>query len=196
MTRNSKKLVYDKGSKGDGVATVNGKNTKAYDTWMNMMRRCYCPKSLSKYPTYTGCSVCSEWLFFPTFNAWFDSHYVEDWQLDKDLLVAGNKIYSPDTSVFVPQAINILFNDHGRARGEFPIGVVFHKQRGKFQAQLGIDGTQKHLGYFSTIADASQAYLTAKKENVIRMANIWKDKIPIKLYDALIRKANDLICLL
>lgn len=73
------------------------------------------------------------------------------------------------------------------------IGVSFHKQCGKFKAQLRIDGAEKHLGLFDSVEDASQAYLIAKKANVIRTANIWKDKIPIKLYEALIQKANDLI---
>ena len=186
MTRNSKKLVYGVGVKGDGVAKVNGKNTKAYKTWQHMLERCYDPKKLSKQPTYIGCSVCSEWLFFPTFQKWFDENHVDGFQLDKDLLVSGNKIYGSDTCVFVPPAINSLFTDHGRARGEYPIGVTFEKQRGKFKANLRVDGTLKHLGYFGTEDEAHRTYLIAKKENVIRMAEVWKDKIPSKLYEALI----------
>lgn len=193
MTRNSKKLVYGVGVKGDGVATVNGKTTKAYVAWNHMLGRCYCPKSLSKYPTYTGCSVCNEWLFFPTFKEWFDNNYIAGFHLDKDLLVAGNKIYSPDTCVFVPPSINNLFTDHGRARGDYPIGVYFDKHCGKLRAQLKIDGTPKYLGPFDSVEDASKAYLIAKKANVILVANEWKAKIPVRLYEALIQKANDLI---
>lgn len=193
MTRNSKKLVYGVGVKGDGVATVNGKTTKAYVAWNHMLGRCYCPKSLSKYPTYTGCSVCDEWLFFPTFKEWFDNNYIAGFHLDKDLLVAGNKIYSPDTCVFAPPVINNLFTDHGRSRGEYPIGITFIKQKRKFKTQLKIDGTQKHLGLFDSVEDASQAYLIAKKANVIRMANEWRSKIPTKLYEALIKKADGMV---
>ena len=193
MANISKKLVFGVGVKGDGVAKVNGKNTKAYKTWQHMLERCYDPKKLSKQPTYIGCSVCSEWLFFPTFQKWFDNHYVEGWQLDKDLLIVGNKIYGPDFCVFVPSSINNLFTDHGRARGEYPIGVNFEKQCGKFMAKVRIDGARKYLGLFDSADEAHQAYLKEKKENVIRMANIWRNKIPTKLYDALIQKANDLI---
>lgn len=193
MSNISNKLVQCVGTKGNGVARTDGKPTKAYRAWTDMLRRCYDPKHSSRFPTYIGRSVSNEWLFFPTFNAWYDENYVEGWQLDKDLLVSDNKVYSPHTCVFVPQPLNVLFNDSGRARGEFPLGVDLHKQSGKFRAQLKIDGKVKHLGLFDYADEAHQAYLTAKKENVIRVANIWKDKIPIKLYDALIRKANDLI---
>ena len=193
MANISKKLVFGVGVKGGGVAAVNGKPTKAYATWTSMLQRCYYPKCLSRQPTYIGCSVYSDWLFFPTFNAWFDENYVEGWHLDKDLLVTGNKIYSHDTCIFVPPPINTLFNDNGRARGEYPIGVSLRKRTGKFQAQLNIDGKVKHLGYFNTVEDAHRTYLIVKKENVIRMVNEWQEKIPVRLYEALIRKANDLI---
>lgn len=193
MTRNSKKWVFGVGVKGDGITKINGKHTKAYTLWKNMLERCYNPKTLSKHPTYTGCSVCDAWLFFPTFNAWCDIHYVEDWELDKDLLTVGNKVYGPDTCVFAHKSINSLFTDHRSARGEYPIGVSLHKRSGKFRANLSIDGTLKYLGLFDTVEDASKAYLIAKKANVIRIADEWKEKIPVRLYEALIRKANDLI---
>lgn len=191
MPRISNKLVCGVGVKGQGIAKINGKNTKAYDTWMSMLRRCYSQKALSRNPTYVGCSVCDAWLFFPTFNAWFDENYVEGWQLDKDLLVAGNKKYCPEACIFTPPAINTLFTDSGKSRGKYPIGVYFNKRAGKFHAQLRIDGTQKYLGLFNTAEDASQAYQLAKRENIIRMANIWRDKIPTKLYDALLAKAEN-----
>lgn len=193
MLRISKKLVYGVGTKGNGIAVVNGKLTKAYTAWTSMLRRCHCPKALSRDPTYIGCSVCAEWLHFPTFEEWFNKNHIEGWHLDKDLLITGNKVYGPETSVFTPRSINVLFNDHGRARGDYPIGVTFYKRDGKFKAQLNIDGKLKHLGYFDSPYEAHLVYLIAKKANVLRMANEWRDKISDKLYDALIRKANDLI---
>ena len=191
MAYNSKKLAYGVGRKGNGVAKTNGRQTKAYIAWKNMLRRCYCPKSLSRRPTYIGCSVCDEWLYFPTFQKWFDENHVDGFQLDKDLLVSGNKIYGSDTCVFVPPQINSLFTDCGRARGGCPIGVCFEKRVNKFKAQVTIDGKRQHLGYFDDPEEAHNTYMKAKKENVIRIANEWKDKISDKLYIALIKKAGD-----
>lgn len=191
MTYNSKKLVYGKGTKGDSAISVNGKRTKTYIAWCNMLSRCYDLRFHLLQPTYVGCTVCNEWLYFPTFKEWFDANYVEGWELDKDLLVVGNKMYSPDTCIFVPRQINVLFNDHGRARGDYPIGVYFHKKAGKFRAKVTIEGNREHLGYFTNADEAHMTYLVAKKANVVRMADEWKDKISSKLYDALIRKANE-----
>lgn len=192
MPNISKKLIYDKGLKGNGVARINGKTTKAYTTWKHMLERCYCPKYLSRNQTYVGCYVCDGWLYFPNFKKWFDKNYVEGFQLDKDLLVAGNKTYSSETCVFVPPSINTLFNDCGKSRGDYPIGVVFDKQHGKFKANISINSTRKHLGLFDSVEDASKAYLMAKKENIIRMANEWKEKIPSKLFDTLLAKADNI----
>ena len=193
MENISKNKIYGVGVKGDVVAWINGKPTKAYTAWMNMLNRCYDPRFHNIQPTYVCCYVCDKWLYFTNFKEWFDNNYVEDWQLDKDLLVTENKVYSPDTCIFVPQSINSLFTDHGRARGNYPIGVHFHKKAGKFVALVAIDGKQQYLGLFDDHNEAHKAYLIAKKSNVIRIADEWKEKIPIRLYEALIRKANDLI---
>ena len=48
--------------------------------------------------------------------------------LDKDILIKGNKIYSQDTCIFVPKAINSLFTNRKRFRGEYPIGVYKGKK--------------------------------------------------------------------
>lgn len=190
MTNKSKKLVYGKGVKGDSISCMNGKLSKPYTTWRNMLERCYSQNYHLRKPTYINCSVCKEWLYYPTFKEWFDENYVEGWQLDKDLLVNGNKIYGPNTCIFVPTQINTLFNGHDRARGEYPVGVSYNKRDGKLQAHIRIDGKQQHLGCFEDAEEAHKAYLIAKKANVIRMAEVWKDKIPSKLYEALIIMAH------
>ena len=191
MAYNSKKLLYGVGRKGDGVAKVNGKNTKAYKTWQDMLCRCYNSRCQELHPTYIGCSVSNEWLYFPTFKEWFDVNFVEGWQLDKDLLVNGNKTYEPDTCIFVPHQINLLFNECERRRGDYPLGVSFNKRVDKFVAQVAIDGKRQHLGYFTNADEAHKAYLIAKKANVLRMTEKWRDSISSKLYEALIRKASE-----
>jgi len=42
-------------------------------------------------------------------------------------------------------------------------GVSFYKAENKFSAQIKIDGKQKHLGYFTTAEEASEAYETMAK---------------------------------
>ena len=86
---------------GDHVAYFKGKNTVKYNAWSGMLERCYCPKYHSKKPTYVGCTVHLEWHNFQTFGNWFDKNYIKGFQLDKDIKVKGNKIYSAETCRYI-----------------------------------------------------------------------------------------------
>lgn len=148
--------------------TVDGKRVWCpfYRVWHNMLERCYSEKYQQRYPTYTGCSVCPEWESFMCFRSWMVGQDYEDKQLDKDLLLPGNKVYSPETCCFVEGWLNNLFIDHAAKRGKWPIGVCFNKQTKKFQANVRINGKRKHLGYFDNPQEAHAAYLKAKKKYV------------------------------
>ena len=166
----------------------NGKPTKCYRTWERMYRRCYDPKFQEKHLTYKGCTVCSEWWNFQVFAEWYYSHFYEleneTMNLDKDILKKGNKIYSPETCVFVPQFINKLFIKHDKARGEYPIGV--RKYGNKFQARLSKgDGKSIHLGTYTTVNEAFLVYKEAKEQYIKEVANEYKLYIPHELYEAM-----------
>lgn len=179
-----RKLVYGIGiNYHEGVIWVNGRHIPSYQAWHAMLERCYSAKCHTKYPTYIGCSVCAEWLYFSEFKKWHDKNCVQGWCLDKDLLVLGNKIYSPETCTYVPSALNNLFTDHGAKRGEYPQGVNWHKRVGKFEAKLSLSGKRKHLGYFSNPEAASDAYQQAKRLYVLsecdRYRNLYPDNKPL-----------------
>ena len=101
--------IFGKGYFGVGSyrSCTNGKITKVYMTWKNMLVRCYNSKTQIKQPTYVGCTVVEEWHNFQVFGKWFDKHYIEGYHLDKDIKVKGNKVYGPDTCTFVSQTENI-----------------------------------------------------------------------------------------
>ena len=117
---------------GKYKAKENGKQTKAYNYWMNMLMRCYDPYYINKRLTYKDCFVCDEWLCFQNFAKWFYKHYYncnnERMHLDKDILCKGNKIYSPENCILVPKRINKLFTKSDRTRGKYPIGVSWKKK--------------------------------------------------------------------
>ena len=166
----------------------NGKNTKCYDTWKHMYARCYDPKLQEKYPTYKGCTVCKEWHNYQEFVKWdYENYYEvgnEKMTLDKDILCKGNKIYSPETCVYVPTSINVLFTKRNNERGEYPIGV--YKKGNKFVAQLNKgDGKQIYLGLFNTPEEAFLAYKQAKEEYIKEVAEEYKGKIDNRAYEAL-----------
>jgi len=162
-THPNRKLVQGVGTNDfPAPVVVDGKIIKSYNVWTCMLARCYSERCLKKRPTYVGCSVSKEWLLFSAFEKWFSENYIEGCQLDKDLLIAGNLVYSAETCVFVTSALNTLLSDHGAARGNCPLGVSFRKDSRKYSAHVNI-GTEPHyLGLFTTAIDAHRAYQLAK----------------------------------
>lgn len=107
------------------------------------------------------------------------------WELDKDILVKGNKLYSRDTCCFIPSEVNNLLTKRDNDRGEWPVGVSFHKSSGKFRAYLSINGKKKFLGLFATPEEAFQAYKAAKEAQIKVVANKWKHLLDERVYLAL-----------
>jgi hypothetical protein len=161
---------------------VNGKDRIVwqcpyYRVWYNMLNRCYSESYLKKYPTYRGCSVCPEWIYFMTFKAWMMTQDFEGKQLDKDILFEGNKIYNPETCRFVDKDLNNFLTDSGAARGEWPIGVNWHKVTGKFVAQCRnpFINKQEHLGLFNCPNEAHNAWRQRKHELALALADLQTD---------------------
>lgn len=189
------KTVYGIGYLGTGkyVSSVNKNRTKDYEYWIYMMKRCYDEEHRCKYPTYIDCEVCEEWLNFQNFAEWFHKNWYkikdERMEIDKDILHKGNKIYSPETCVFVPSRINVLFTKADKVRGKYPIGVYFKKSSNKFASQLSMLGkngkSQKYLGSFNTSLQAFEVYKIEKEKYIKQIADDYRSKIPQKLYNAL-----------
>ncbi len=187
-----KKLVYGAGindadyavRKTETIGYVDGKRKGKpvwachyYRIWADMLKRCYSAKYQERRPTYAGCRVSSEWLTFSNFKTWMVAQAWEGKQLDKDLLIDGNKLYSPDTCVFVTQAVNSFTTDSGASRGEWLIGVCWHKQSGKFHSSCSNPLTKKreHLGLFTSEQEAHEAWLKRKLELAHELAAIQED---------------------
>ena len=185
--------VYGKGYIGVGAYSTS--NTKTYKMWIRMLERCYDEKYHNKYPTYKDVEVCDEWLNFQNFAEWCESKHhfhLKDvngrsYQLDKDILIKGNKLYSPDTCCFIPSEINLLTLSNGKCRGKCPIGVYFNKPRKKYVANLNCYKSQKHLGVFRTPEEAFEAYKEAKESYVKIVAEKWKGGISTRAYEALMK---------
>ena len=125
-----------------------------------------------------------EWHNFQVFAKWFDENYKEGFVLDKDILLKGNKIYSPDTCVFVPREINGIFTLRQNKRGDYPIGVL--KNGNKFQANIVRYNKREYLGTFNTPEEAFQVYKVAKEDYIRHVANKWKNQITEECYQALL----------
>lgn len=143
-----------------------------YRKWKNMRYRCYSHKYHNKEPTYKDCTVCEDWLTFSNFKSWMEKQDWEGKDLDKDLLVRGNKIYSPDTCCFLPRHINRFIQDKKASRGEYPLGVYLNKKINKFISQVSdpFTGCLVSLGSYKHVSDAHQAWRCAKNHYAKRLS--------------------------
>lgn len=179
--------AYGVGFIGQGKysSKINGKITKVYDTWIGMFRRCYSKDFHIKYTTYKECVVDEYWHNFQIFAQWYEENYINDYQIDKDILVKGNKVYSPETCCFVPHEINSLFLTCKSKRGVYPVGVS--KKGSMFRATLTTQGKQKYIGIFTTPEEAFKAYKEVKEHQIKKTAIDYysRGKIPLKVYNAM-----------
>ena len=183
--------VYGVGYLGEGKYKTreNGKTTDEYNIWRHMLQRCYDPKYQERYPTYKGCKVEDKWLNFQYMGEWIDKNYYEipgeTMCLDKDILCKGNKVYSRETCIFVPQKINSLFVKSDKSRGKDPIGV-YQLPNGNYQVRCGNSyGERIYLGLYSTKEEAFRVYKNYKEKVIKEVIDSYEGKIPEPFYSRL-----------
>lgn len=188
--------VYGVGYIGEGYYKVSesGKHTRVYKTWTGMLQRCYDEKFHERQPTYIDCEVSDKWHNFQNFARWYKENYYEidgeKMELDKDILNKGNKIYSPETCVFVPNIINVLFTKNDKSRGDSVIGT--HRlKNGKYVVNCHlfnpetVKSKNEYLGRYDTQEKAFEVYKYYKEKNIKEVADGYKELIPEKLYDGM-----------
>ena len=169
--------------------TINGKRTKEYVLWTSMLSRCYSDRHHKNLETYKDCTVSDNFTHYEYFYEWCNNQTgfnSIDFDLDKDLLIKGNKIYSENTCVFLPHEVNACFVKAKTIRGELPIGVTIDKRHNVYVANLKAKHREKsYIASFLNPIDAFNAYKQAKENYLKELANKWKDKIDDRAYKAL-----------
>ena len=157
---------------GNYTARVNGKMTKCYNTWFNMLSRCY-QSTNDRNATYCNVEVCEEWKCFQNFAEWFYNNCKNDsWYLDKDILCPTCKIYSPDTCCFIPNQVNVIFKKNNQSISDLPRGV--YPKDGKYESNISKFGKQHYLGFYGTVEEAHSVYNKAKKEYLEEVSVKWR----------------------
>ena len=164
-----------------------------YTVWYSMLQRCHNSKIHKQKPTYSGCAISDNFKSLTYFLDWAKQqvgHNSRDgegrkFNLDKDILIKGNKVYSEDTCCFIPGEINVLFGSSRATRGANPVGVYYDKVRENYQAYVRVNGKKCALGRYTTSEEAFYAYKKAKETHIKDVANKWKEQIDIRVYNAL-----------
>jgi len=189
------KLVCGIGYNSCEFKSYENKNMlKEYKLWTDMLLRCT-PKYWNKRPTYVGTTCSDNFKSYAYFYEWcnrqvgFNSRdgNGKRWHLDKDLLVKGNKVYSEDMCVFIPQEVNSLILNRKMGRGSFPVGVYLDKRWNKYVSICCIGkGDTKYLGSFDTSLEAFLVYKEAKESYIKQVAEQYKSQIDPRAYKALL----------
>ncbi len=176
--------VASVGSIGNTPSSINGKVKSSYHTWRGIISRCYEYKKTTQ--TYFGkIEVCKEWWCFENFEKWYDEHYVEGFQVYKDLTILWSKLYSPETCSFIPNRINCIMGkkDYNTVRKhlDLPVGVSYHVRDEKYTAQC-FDGEKlQHFGYHDTPESAFQSYKIFKESLIKSVAEDYYNSGEINL---------------
>lgn len=165
---------------------------REYHAWRNMIKRCYDKSLKEKFSSYyEDCIVCNEWHNYQNFAEWFNDNFyqvgTERMHIDKDILIAGNKVYGPETCIIVPQGLNMLFMNRPNNRG-LPNGIS-KQYNGMYLAIYN----HKELGKYNTIKEAYDVYVKEKKSHIKQVADTYKGDIPIKVYKAIINHKFDMM---
>lgn len=176
-----KKSMFGIGYLGCSDVDVQG---TIYRKWANMMQRCYSEVTHKLKPYYKNCRVCEEWWNFSNFREWYRENIIEGRQfdLDKDILVQGNNVYSPNTCALVTHYANTVFQRRG-----IETNIVQCVTTGKFNASATILGKIKEIGAYETREEAERQLLLYRKEFINQFAKKNRNKVPNKVYEAMVK---------
>ena len=170
--------IFGVGIIGDGAhsTTSNSRETKAYKTWKGVLQRCYYKCESSNLDlSYQGCEVCDEWLNFQNFAEWFNKNHPMDgssYQLDKDIKVIGNKVYSPEFCMIIKTRANQLIKEKSKVTLNETIGVHFCKDRMKYVSSASSESSKKRkIKRFASKDDAYNYYISGKVCDINHMFN-------------------------
>lgn len=149
-----------------------------YKMWSRMIQRCYSKSALKNRPSYGECSICDDWLIFSGFRKWIGEKDISGLALDKDLLVSGNKVYSPNTCLLVSKTVNSFMVDRASDRGEWPIGASLDRESGLFVSHCSNPFTKKneYLGRYKSAQDAHEAWRARKHQIACQLAQLQTDQ--------------------
>lgn len=184
------KTVYGIGYLGEGKYKVyidQEHLEPVYNVWRTLLGRCCTEKHREQFPAYAGCVVCDEWLCYQDFAEWWNQNMyhvgTERMHIDKDILNEGNKVYSPENCIIVPQSINEIFHISLRKTKDLDLP---HTIKRVTNGRYSVSYRGKSLGIYDTVEQCETEYLKAKREYIRSKVNELKDEIPIYIQEILL----------
>lgn len=179
----------------EGRIKIDGKHIDSYSLWRGVLKRVYKTSTSGREDNYRHCSVVDEWHRFSVFKDWYDSQFKQEgWQLDKDILFHGNKVYGPSTCVFVPHEINKIICPRKNGRGDYLLGVSYRPNKSTnypYIARCYMSGKRIELGRYKTEQEAHNSWRTAKSKEIVDACSRYGLEGDVKY--ALLKIADNLL---
>lgn len=190
-------LVEELGRQQEYIPYITLKSNAAYSIWNGIYKRCYVDKNV-----YKGSTMCDLWRYDKdSFAEWWSSEYYEcdgeSMAVDKDLLFPGNKEYAPDKCCILPHTLNTMLSNCKKhtldkwktAKMDLPLGVRYDSRMKMYYGEIKPYGHDEviRLSYWETPEEAFEEYKMHKQADILIMADKYKNKVPKKVYDALLR---------
>ena len=187
-------FVEELGRQQEYIPYITLKSNAAYSIWNGIYIRCYIDKN--------GSSMCDLWRYNKdSFAEWWSAEYYEcdgeSMAVDKDLLFPGNKEYAPDKCCIIPQTLNTMLSNCKKhrigkwntAKMNLPLGVRYDSNMNMYYGEIKPFGHDEviRLSYWDTPEEAFEEYKRHKQADILIMADKYKNKVPKKVYDALLR---------
>jgi len=146
-----------------------------YIKWQQVVRRCVSHEYKSKRPNVYA-ELCDDWNYFSKFKDWMSKQQWANKEIDKDLLVRGNRKYSPETCIFVEPRVNSFINDTRSKLTNLPKGCS-KQANGKIIVQVRDweSGKRLYVGTFANVELAQVAWLQAKHRLSCALAKTQTD---------------------
>lgn len=149
-----------------------------YLNWIAILQRCYVDMN-GKYESYYGIAkVCDEWFNFQNFATWYENNYYcvpnEKIHIDKDIKFTGNKIYSPDTCILVPQKINELFHRSLKKTKDIDLPKTITRAKNGFKVEF----RGKNIGVYETVNECLKKYNEIKVEYIKELVKEYDEYMP------------------
>lgn len=166
--------------------------SRIHNIWTGIINRSMNPAVKQKHPSYEDVKLHKDWYVFEDFYSWYISQKgfnIKDnkgryYSVDKDLLISGNKVYSPETCCLLPNEINCLIKGNFRKGSSLPKGV-FANKRGNFYSTINLFGKRVYLGAYVTAEEAFVAYKKARESHLRVLSHLYVGLVDDKVIKAL-----------
>lgn len=159
-----------------------------YSRWVAILSRCYSERVKKTCPSYEGCYVCDDWVYFSRFRSWMEKQNWEGFDLVRDFPFGKSRCFSPETCDFLPTSVTGIVKYSNSRKSGLPLGVYHDKSRNKFRACLTVNNKTISLGRFDSPTEAHKCWLSAKLESIIEFRFLYK--MNAKIYDGISEVVN------